>query len=1499
MKNALWLFLFLIAISGIAFGYVSTDRNAILYPYQSYSFWVYDEPDGVTVNLYYMGPALQDFLGEFKSDSLKKPLKQSDQALFFEEVKMWKRLEIPSGYFERTGTYLLEFVSKSEKDYTLLLKTNVNGALVSMGESVFLKLWDNTEGKDVRFTQIVTGYTSPIPLSIAPSTGIVEIEKSRIVEETLFIETPYGILFLSDSLRQEYAERDPLIFLTDRPLYRPGDLVQARAVLLDSQTGELLAQRSVEVVIEDPLGREKMRSVFQSDSWGGISFIYETFPDDTRGHYTVKIRFEKKESVRYFELADYAKPSFTVKAALQKPVFALDEPIDLRVEATYYYGQSVSDANLHLHVIELSEDYYDESEKILDSRVFPVKDGVATASLQIPRNKKQNVQVTCTVVDQTGREIEDTLFFRYIPSDVEIDFKLSKSWLPFGQTANGTVQVKSLLSQADIARAMILEIFYDDTLEASSTVYADPNGAFQLAYEPKKPGSYRFRLTDAKYPAYAVERYLFSYASTYTYRTGKELDVFTNLETAGPGDQIIFNVVSSFPSLSVLALIDDGNQASIREIKLKNGNGQIAFYVSDKVNASSLRCRFVSFYGSKWLTKYLSVPVDLSHRQATILIRAPEETRPGETIPLEVQLMNKEEKPVEGAVTLGILDQAVLDLYGDDDWEGLLNILTNPPLRYGFYYFNDSYYYYRLRNTQSSDYVYETAETLAQTKQAATNRSVKVRTKFSDTAFWTPLWVVSGSDKTEITLPEDLTTWSVRAMAFTKTGLTGYAKTQILSTLPVTVNPVFPKFLRSGDQTRVGLLVGNSLDQEETFTVSLGLPQEAQSEVLVQTAVIPARSSRVFWFTIALPEVERETSLAFSLKAEGVTASDAMVHEIPVKPNTMEIPTGLSGLLSLENQRIAYQAETETRLSLTISADISGDLLEALRYLIRYPYGCVEQTVSSFLPAIVARYLIQERPEIGDQEPFNAIEDIIRNGVQRLYGLQNYQGGWGWWAGGSSDPFMTAYVLYAFDQLKQSGYEVNEDVVAMGVQALKNVIKQAKEYEAFCYYVIKLFDSEYPLLLTATDNLETKLFLALSFVRMGEKSAADALLKEIIGQGTRAAPLFYVRFEKNAYFMSSFQKNALLLSLMHALAYEGAEKRGLILYLFKNRSGEYWTSTKDTSFAVMALAGDELLSDQYVWQAEGNLSDYIPEFTQYARTLLKGERLTIPICLRAGDSLEIDISGTQGLLWKLTGTETWKLEDYKTKTPETRFSRKLEKLYEVTSYTYQDKDQIDTYRFDIYLPWDVPILPGLIVQKGIPVDIDPILLTNYELVYAYTDRYQDDVYELFVNGHDTGLSFGENCRVLGFYPDHLVLNKNPWLGYDGHYSLYFVPNKTVLKVGDKVRHRFPINTTESLAYSVLEDSIPAAFIQAEGEYGYYEGKYFGYGSNWLWYTHKEDRYDRTAAFYSAMREGKANEKYYYTITTAGTFQVPPAVLYEMYDPSRVFVTNGYQIQVHE
>jgi hypothetical protein len=1153
-----------------------------------------------------------------------------------------------------------------------------------------------------------------------------------------------------------------------------------------------------------------------------------------------------------------------------------------------------------MQVTELTADsYYDEGETVIDSRVFPLINGVASVQLQIPRDKKRNFRVLCNVVDQTGREIEDTAFFTYIPGDAEISLKLDKTWLLFGRSVTGAIEVNKVLPNARLDKQLQLDVYYDYTLDSTTVIMLPANGTIPFVFEPKKPGYYRFRLTDLSYPDYSIERQVFLYASNYSYRTGKELEVFTDAEQIKPGSRITFNLVSSFPQLSVIAIVDDGNQSSIKEVKLTNGNGSFTYLLSDRVNSDNLRCRFVSFCASKWISKNLSVPVDLSYRKVEILFNKPETVKPGETVDLSIEMRDQEHKPVYGAITLGILDQAVLDLYGSDDWASLLSTLTSPPLSYSFFYLNDSYSFYRLQDKPTTGYLYEGAGTLAQTKQAAANRSVKVRTKFSDTAFWKPLWVFTGSATTSVTFPEDLTTWCIRAIGFTKSGLSGYAKTSVVSTLPVTVTPVFPKFLRSGDQTRLGILVGNSLDDDYEFTVTLNATESSEIISFKQKESIRSKGSRIFWFDITIPAVKEEKTVSFALKAECDEAADAMVFQIPIKPENVRIPIGQSGILGPDTQSLFFDSKTDTYLTLTLSANIADELADAIRYLIDYPYGCVEQTVSSFLPAIVARTLIQEHPESFKEEAFGNLPDIIRTGVQRLYGLQNNEGGWGWWANGNTDAFMTSYALYAFYLIQEAGYEVNQDVISYGLRALKNVVGKPSQYEGFSYYVIKLFDPSYPLLLTSTELVDTKLFLALSFAKTGDISSAKTLLSEILEKGIRNAPLFYVRFEKDSYFLNSFQKNALLLILMQETGYEGAERNALVYYLFKNRSGHYWYSTKETSFAVMALANSELLSDNYTVEMRGNLDTFLTEKTNYQTMIEKNKSLVFPIVLESGEKLEVQLNGTQGILWKLTGYETWPLDQYHTETPKETFSRKLEKLFTISSLSLDSKKRIENEQYELYLPWDIAIIPAIIAKKDTPVDIAPVSINTFELVYTYSEYDYIDFYKLFVNSIDTGLLLSDEERVIGLYPDHLILSRNPWTGEDGAFSLYFSINEPGLKIGDKIRHHLTLNSDTPLNYSVIEDTIPPAFIQEESQYDYYGGKYTGYRRNWVWYEHKENRYDMTSTFYDSLPEGFITESYGYTLTTVGQFRVPPAKIYEMYDPTRIFSTDPYILTVTE
>ena len=126
-------------------------------------------------------------------------------------------------------------------------------------------------------------------------------------------------------------------------------------------------------------------------------------------------------------------------------------------------------------------------------------------------------------------------------------------------------------------------------------------------------------------------------------------------------------------------------------------------------------------------------------------------------------------------------------------------------------------------------------------------------------------------------------------------------------------------------------------------------------------------------------------------------------------------------------------------------------MLDALPYLIDYPYGCTEQTMSRFLPAAITAKTLRDlglKPEDRDgqdlrrhrtsrlrrathpkgKHDLKELDAITRQSLERLYNFQHADGGWGWWKDGDSDHFMTAYVLWGMTLARQAGIEVKPDV---------------------------------------------------------------------------------------------------------------------------------------------------------------------------------------------------------------------------------------------------------------------------------------------------------------------------------------------------------------------------------------------------------------------------------------------------------------------------------------
>jgi hypothetical protein len=81
----------------------------------------------------------------------------------------------------------------------------------------------------------------------------------------------------------------------------------------------------------------------------------------------------------------------------------------------------------------------------------------------------------------------------------------------------------------------------------------------------------------------------------------------------------------------------------------------------------------------------------------------------------------------------------------------------------------------------------------------------------------------------------------------------------------------------------------------------------------------------------------------------------------------------------------------------------------------------------------------------GGKKDLARLDSMVRTGLSRLYDFQHGDGGWGWWKGGESDHFMSAYVLWGLALARQSGIDVDAGVVRRAVRYLDEELVEEEE----------------------------------------------------------------------------------------------------------------------------------------------------------------------------------------------------------------------------------------------------------------------------------------------------------------------------------------------------------------------------------------------------------------------------------------------------------------------
>src|SRR5204862_3159861 len=118
-------------------------------------------------------------------------------------------------------------------------------------------------------------------------------------------------------------------------------------------------------------------------------------------------------------------------------------------------------------------------------------------------------------------------------------------------------------------------------------------------------------------------------------------------------------------------------------------------------------------------------------------------------------------------------------------------------------------------------------------------------------------------------------------------------------------------------------------------------------------------------------------------------------------------------------------------LRIEASPSIAGTLFGALDYLTAYPYGCTEQTMSSFLPNVIVSQALKDIKSASIRST-NDLGTKVQRGMDRLYGLQHDDAGWGGGKDDKTDAIMTAYAVDGLTLASRAGYAPDKSRLSRG-----------------------------------------------------------------------------------------------------------------------------------------------------------------------------------------------------------------------------------------------------------------------------------------------------------------------------------------------------------------------------------------------------------------------------------------------------------------------------------
>ncbi len=674
------------------------------------------------------------------------------------------------------------------------------------------------------------------------------------------------------------------------------------------------------------------------------------------------------------------------------------------------------------------------------------------------------------------------------------------------------------------------------------------------------------------------------------------------------------------------------------EVKLDSTWARHDLYVSSLVIRPGERKANIT---PKRAVGVLHLPLDRTARKLAVTLDAPEKMRPKQALTVKVQAKNADGSiPAQAHVLLSAVDV------------GVLNITEYPtPDPYASLFGRKAY------GADQLDIYGQLIEagqgrlaSLAFGGDAALAKGGKrPATSVNIVALQSaPVTLnAQGEGEVSVQIPDFNGELRVMAQAWTDDRY-GMAEAKTVVAAPLVAELAAPRFMAGGDETRLALDLSNLTDKPQQLQVSLNTqgPLSLLGDARQTLQLSPGQRS-----TLQIPI---KALGGFGSGKVGVTVEGLDLPGETLAPFTREWTLGVRpaypALLkhyrtvlsdqpwSLPDHALQVFEPAGREALLSLSSRPPLNLGEQIRALKAYPYGCSEQTTSGLYPALYADAALLKRLGL-EGEPDAERKRKIELGIERLLGMQRYNGSFGLWgADGQEEYWLTAYVTDFLLRARDQGYAVPPEALKKASERLMRYVQERNLIEADysdnlehtrfavqAYAGLVLARSQQAPLGALRSLFERRsdarsglplVQLAIALQKMGDQPRADQALVAGLA-ATRKAN------EWLGDYGSPLRDQALILALLEENNLMSGQREQRLFELSDQLAASQWLSTQERN--SLFLAGRDLLSKpEASWTAQLGSAGETRELSNSQPALkLEGPLLATPLTVRNQGSTAI------------------------------------------------------------------------------------------------------------------------------------------------------------------------------------------------------------------------------------------------------------------------------------